>query len=66
MTMLYRYVDGYYSDMTGEFTQPELVSFEVYSTTYTGVWIPKSPGKLAYWLDDALKNGKKRAKGLMQ
>lgn len=66
MSLLYRYVDGIYSDATGKYTPPVLVKFEVHSDTDTGVWIPKTPGKLLYWQADDLATGKKHKRHLLR
>lgn len=66
MIRLYRYIDGVYTVATGRYTRPEFVSFEVYSTTDTGVWIPKTPGSLAPWLRESLESGRKKKRDVLR
>lgn len=66
MSRLYRYIDGFYSDATGKFSPPELVAFDVHSTTDTGAWIPKSPGRLLYWLCDDIASGRKHKRDVLR
>lgn len=63
---LYRYIDGVYSDATGTYTKPDLIGFDVHSATETGVWIPKTPGRLAHWLCESLASGRKHKRDVLR